>query len=245
MTVHLKIATHAIATHVDRRRCAYDRVVPFDANRIRANERRVPVVRDYAPLWIDVAVEHGFNCLEEVGAVLRCLESNDIGAEQAFEQLPSPRTDSKNLPVWPGNVPEGHDRVPRTVVPNHPWNEREVVVVDEHHRSVTSDFIAHGCREPPVHNAVIVEITGPKDRLHVYVMAERPESFVGKAIVVTSILVTGDRDLPQAVGWIGGGHVLPAAIVDTVHVGVPGGVCHPHSRTRFHEGLHGGHQSAA
>ena len=205
----------------------------------------MPVVRDHAPLRIDVAVEHGFDGLEEVGAVLRCLESDDIGAEQALDQLPSPRTDSQDSPVWPGNVPEGHDRVPRAVVPNHPGHEREVVVVDEHHRGVASDFIAHGCREPPVHHAVIVEITGPKDRLHVYVMAQRPESFVGKAIVVAAVLIAGDRNVPQAVGRIGGRRVPPAAIVDTVHVGVPGGVCHPDSRARFHEGLHGGHQSAA
>ena len=85
-------------------------------------------------LAVDARLEQPVDGVEEVVAVELRVEAEDAAAEQAVEQLLAPRADREGLRVGPGNVPEGDDRRVGQALADHPRQQREVVVLDQHHR---------------------------------------------------------------------------------------------------------------
>ena len=57
------------------------------------------------------------------------MEANQVGAQQAIEQFPLPRTDGEGLGIGPGNMPEDGDARVRTLPFENPGQRREVTLV--------------------------------------------------------------------------------------------------------------------
>ena len=89
-------------------------------------------------------------------------------------------------------MPEDCHASIRPLFLDHPRQQREVIVLDEHHRfRDIFDFLEHGGHELAVHLLVVLPIGSPKKRTGVRDVAKGPESFVGKAVVITFLFLFG------------------------------------------------------
>jgi hypothetical protein len=76
-----------------------------------------------------------------------------------------------------------------TIASQHPGYEREVVVLHQDNRLVTSDFLGDGVGKPPVDALVTYPIAPSKNRCGKRRVTERPKALVGKAVVVRPLLL--------------------------------------------------------
>jgi hypothetical protein len=85
-------------------------------------------------LAIDARLEEAVHALQEVVHVELRVEAHDVAAEQSIEELVAPRADGKCLGIGPRDVPERDDRGLGQALADHARQEREVIVLHEHHR---------------------------------------------------------------------------------------------------------------
>src|SRR5687768_15973579 len=104
-----------------------------------------------------------------------------------------------------------------------------MIVLHQYEGRGAFGFLADGCGEAFIREPVHTEVGGSEHRLNVHRMSERPESLVGKAVVVAAVLALWEPYIAETVLRVGGRHVQSTAIVDKRSVGVPSTVCHPYS----------------
>ena len=107
----------------------------------------------------------------------------------------------------PRNVPEGQNRCPGQALADQPWGEGEVIVLHEDDRIISIHLVAHGFRETQIHATVMLEVVASKPWARMRQVAQGPEALVGKAVVVSSLLVFGEPHPPDRVG------LFPAGLV--------------------------------
>ena len=186
---------------------------------------------------IDPAFDEPVDGVEEVVAVKARVKAEDRAAQQTFEQQLFPRADAERFCVRPGNVPERDDRCIGQQVANHARRQREVIVLDEHHRVVGPRFVRHGFGEPPIDLLIIVPIFFAKDRWDEHDVAQRPESFVGQAEVVAVLFLIGQPDSAEFVRGRIGRDIDARVRVDRVAVGRAPAVGDPRAAAGAHDGL--------
>ena len=87
-------------------------------------------------------------------------------------------------------------------------------------------------------------VAGPKHRPHVRDVAQRPQAFVGEAVVVALLLRLGQPDPPQGVARRPGRHLHTIVLVDDIAVGGAAALRDPGAGAGSHHRLHRGHQPA-
>ena len=127
---------------------------------------------------------------------------------------------------------------------DHPRQQREVVVLHQHDRIVGARLGDDRVGEPPVDGAIVLEVARSERRAHVRVVAERPQSLVGKAAVVAGLLVGAEPDAPQPVRRRLGRNVDAIVGIDGLAVGRAAAVRDPGARARTHHRLQRGHEAA-
>ena len=189
---------------------------------------------------LQVAI-HGF---DEVLAVEARVKTEDRAAQHALQDLAPPWADAERLGVGPGDVPEGQDGGLRQLLADHRRQQREVVVLHQHHRVGAACLGHHRVGKALVDGAVGFPVGFSEHRSHMSDMAERPHALVGEAVVVALLLFRGQPDAAQPVVIVPRRHAHPVGAVHDVPVGTAAAVCHPGARAGPHDRLHGRDQAA-
>src|SRR6185503_3674395 len=172
-----------------------------DADRIGTNLRVPAAMPDHAGVAIDLGAKDQLNGLEKIRTVRRRLEAGDIAAQQTFEHLSSPGTDTKHVERWPRDMPEHHDRAEWKAMAQLARREGKVIVLHEQERRRARGLVRNRSSEPDVGGRVAPEIARSKYRLHTQGRSERPQPFIREAVVIPAILRLGQADVTQPIAW--------------------------------------------
>ena len=121
------------------------------------------------------------------------MEADEVGAEQALDDLGAPRHLHEQLDRRKRNVQEESDGEVGPQHPQHLRHQLQLVVLNPHRRAVGG-----GARrrlgEPPVDVDVAVPPLAVVDRLDDDVVVQRPQRGVGEALVVLGDVLGGQAD---------------------------------------------------
>ncbi|MCR4414716.1 MAG: hypothetical protein NUV77_20055 [Thermoguttaceae bacterium] len=195
-------------------------------------------------LHVDLRLDRAVHGVQEVVAVVLDVERQEVVAQQAVQDFVLPRADAERLAIGPGDVPELGDHEVVAGILEHPRQQGEVVVLDEHHRRFAADLVEHRGGELPVDLDVLLPIGAVEPRPGIGDVAQRPEGLVGEPVVVALLLGLGEPDAPEGVrgAFRGNGHAV--LFVDDGLVGVAAAVGHPGAAADPHHGIQGGRQAA-
>ncbi len=208
------------------------------ADRKRPHVRHVAVPAGGELLPVDLRLERAIDGLEEIVAVRLRVKPDQVGAEQPVEDVALPGADAERLGIRPRNVPEDADARVRPRLLDHPRQEREVIVLHEHHRARRAlDLLDHGFGELPVRFAIARPVGLAEQGPRVRDVAERPHALVGEAVVVAFFFLGRQPDAAQRVLGVVGRHAEAIPVVDPLAVGVAGTVRDPRARARPQHGL--------
>ena len=217
---------------------------PMDRDRIRLDQRGVALVRDQRMLVLDAGLQEAIHRFDEVLAVIAGLEPHDGTTQQPFEDFGFPRADTERFGVGPGDVPEGDDRRLRQAFADQRRQQREVVVLHQHHRVGRIRLGDHRVGKAFVDFAIALPVGFAENRPHMRDMAQRPQPLVGKAVVVALLFFLGQPDPAQRVAGRLGRHRHMAAPVRGGAVGRAAAVRDPGAGAGPHHRLDRGHQAA-
>ena len=124
------------------------------------------------------------------------LEADQVGAEQALEDLAAPRQLLEELGRREGDVQEEADPQVRAQLAQHRRHQLHLVVVHPHGRALGGG-LGRPLGEPPVDRGVGVPPLAVELRLGDDVVVERPQGRVGEALVVVLDLRGGHRHRDQ------------------------------------------------
>ena len=206
--------------------------------------RAAAAADDGERLAVDARLDEAVDALEEIVDVELRVKAQDVAAEQAVQQFDAPRADGERLGIGPGNVPEGDDRGLRQALADHPRQEREVIVLHQHHRVIAVRLLDHGVGELRVDRAVLLPVGGAKRRPHVRDVAQRPQAFVGEAFVVAGDFLLGQPHAADAVGRLLGRDADAIVLVDGLAIGAAAAVRDPGARAGAHDRLERGDEAA-
>ena len=134
------------------------------------------------------------------------VKSHQIRSQQAIHQFALPRANPKRLGIRPGNMPENRYSGIRPLLFDHSRQQREVVILHQNHRLFgVLHFFEQGIGELTVDGLILFPIVGSKDRTRVRDMTERPDSFIGEAVVISFLFFLGEPNSPQRVLGSSGG----------------------------------------
>ena len=217
---------------------------PFDRDRVAVHRGRLAAEGDRERFAVDARFQLPVDRVEEIVAVKLRVETEDAAAEQAVEQLDAPRADRERLRVGPGNVPERDDGGVRQALADHPRQQREMVVLHQHHRVLRLGFGDDRVREPRVDVAVVLEIARAERGAHVRDVTQRPQALVGEAVVIPALFLGREPDAPDLVERLPGRHRHAVVAIDGLAVGAAAAVRDPGPRARAHHGLERGDEAA-
>ena len=115
-------------------------------------------------------------------------------------------------------MPERDDRGSREALTDELGRQREVVILHEDDRILRVDLGAHGVDELAVHLLVVLPVLGAEGGARVRKMAERPETFVGEAVIVALLFGGAEPHAAKPVGLFAGGHADPPGLIRGVPI---------------------------
>ena len=203
----------------------------------------MPIDREVLP--IDARFQRAVHRFQEVVAMRLNVESDQIRSQHAVQQFALPRANPEGFRIGPRNVPEdGHARI-RPAILDHPRQQCEVIILDQHDGLV---FAAHLVQqdggELAVHGAVLLPIDAAEDRPRVRDVAERPDPLVGETKIEAGFLFLAEPDAAQRVLGMVRRHAQPAAIVGGLLVRAAGGLGDPGPVASPQHGFQRGYQAA-
>ena len=162
----------------------------FDADRERLDGGEVIIALDGEVLPIDARLEDAVYGIEEIVAVTANMEADEIRTKEAIEQFALPRADFKRLRCGPGDVPEDCDARLGEAIFQHPRQQGKMIVLNKDHGILfAGDFLDESVGKLLVDCVVVFPIRSAKDGAGVGDVAERPETFIGKSVIVASFLL--------------------------------------------------------
>src|ERR1017187_6977727 len=100
------------------------------------------------------------------------------------------RADFKRLRCGPGDVPEDCDARLGEAIFQHPRQQGKMIVLNKDHGILfAGDFLDESVGKLLVDCVVVFPIRSAKDGAGVGDVAERPETFIGKSVIVASFLL--------------------------------------------------------
>ncbi|OQA40879.1 MAG: hypothetical protein BWY49_00630 [Candidatus Omnitrophica bacterium ADurb.Bin314] len=165
------------------------------------------------------------------------METDEITSEHPLENLFLPRADPERLGVGPRDMPKKGDLRVGPFFLNHPRQQREVIVLNEKHRWLIPKLLQKGVRKFPINLLIVVPVLDPENGANMADMAERPEPFVGKTIVVAFLFFRSEPHPFQREGRLPGRDPDLIALIHHLAVGVPRTVSKPKSSSRLHHGI--------
>ena len=96
----------------------------------------------------DSGFQNRVDGLQKIVAVSLCVKADQIGSEQAVEELALPGADAESFRIGPRNMPEDRDASVGTSLFDHPRQKREMIVLHEQEGMLRIlQFIEHGSGE--------------------------------------------------------------------------------------------------
>ena len=172
------------------------------------------------------------------------MEAEDRRAEHAVEHLLAPGQDAEGLGVRPRNVPEGDDGGAWQALAHHARQEREVVVLHQDDRVLGVRLVGDDLGEAAVHLLVVLPVGRAEHRPRMRDMAERPEAFVGEAVVVALLFFRRQPYAAYAVCRPLRRHHHVVVLVDCLAIGRARAVRDPGAGAGAHDRLERRHQAA-
>ncbi len=177
----------------------------------RLHRRHVLAPGDREALPVDAGLDGALHRVQEVVAVVLGVEADEVGAQHAQEQLVLPRADREGLEVRPRDVPEDRGARVRALALDEPGQQREVIVLDQHHRRLGArDLLQHRGGELLVDRPVVRPVLRAELGPVVHDVAERPQPLVGEAVVVSRLLLRREPDALEREARVVGGHAETA-----------------------------------
>ena len=133
---------------------------------------------------------------QEVAGVGGALEADQVGSEQALDDVPAPGQLREDLQRREGNVVEEADLQVRAVLAQHLRDQLQLVVLDPH-RGALGGHGGGGVGEPAVDGPVGVPPGAVELRRRNDVVIERPQGGVGEALVIQLHLGGAQRHRQQ------------------------------------------------
>src|SRR5690348_2397863 len=100
-----------------------------------------------------------------------------------------------------------------------------MVVLNEQDRVLRSlHFLQDGPGKLAVHLLIVLPIAGPEERTRVRDVAQRPETFVGEAVVIAFFFFLAEPYTPQRVLWLIRGNGEAIMLVHSFAISVPASV---------------------
>ena len=136
---------------------------------------------------------------------------------------------------------DGHTRVrPRRL--DEPRRQREVVILHKDNGLGTAlHLLQQRSRKLLVHTLVPLPVRSAEDGPGVRNMTERPQTLIGKAVVVACLLLAREPHPAQCVAGIARRHAEAIELVDVQGVLAAAAVRHPHAVTGPQHRLDGRH----
>ena len=173
---------------------------PLDGDGIRRHPAHMALQGHRHVLVIDLAFHEAIHRVQKILAVIAGVKSQDVRRQHVQQHLALPRTHAEGLGVRPGDVPEQCNRRLGYFLADQLRQQREMEILDQNHRAVGVRFRRHHLGELGVHLFVGAPVAGAKRRPHVGQMAQRPQPFIGKSVVVALFLFFGEPHPAQGVG---------------------------------------------
>ncbi len=196
-------------------------------------------------LVVDARLERAIDGVEKVVAVILDVKAEQIVAEQPVQDVLAPRADAERLAVRPRNVPElAHRHVgPRFL--HEARQQREVIVLHEHHRAIVAHFLDHRIGEAAVDAHVLLPVGLVELRPRVGDVTQRPQRVVGAAVVVALLFFgrSATRGASVYDGRSGGTRTRPRAIGGFA-IGAAAAVRDPGAAAGAHHRIERGDQAA-
>ncbi len=175
------------------------------------------------------------------------MKADDAAAQKTGQELAMPWADAEALGTGPRDVPEGDDHRLGQTLSDQRGGEREVIVLHQHDRIFGLGLGADRIGKALVHVAILLEVMTTKLGPGMRQMAERPQSLVGKAVVVAALFVFAQPDPAQPVAVLfltAGRYAQPAFSVGGLAISAATAMCDPDARAGAHHRLDRGHQAA-
>ena len=195
-------------------------------------------------LVVDARLERAIHGVQEIVAVILDMKPEQIVAEQAVQDVLLPRTDAEGLAVGPRDVPELAHRDVGARVLDEARQQREVIILHEHHGPVVADFVDHGIGETAIHAHVLMPVHVVELRPRIRDMAQRPQRVVGTPVVVALLLFFGEPHATQVVRRPVRRHAKAPARIGGLPVGAAAAVRDPGPANRAHHRIERGHEAA-
>ena len=193
---------------------------------------------------IDPGFHQAVGRIQEVVAVVLNVKPDQIAAQHPFQDFLLVGADRKDLRIGPGDVPEQGDGRIRAFLLDHLRQEREVIVLDEDERFVRRQLFEKALGEFFIDLPVHLPVGLPEDRPRVGDMTQRPQSLVGKPVVIPFLFLLGQPDPFEDVPLIPGRDPELVPGVDKPPIGVSAAVCHPGPSAGPHDGIDRRHHPA-
>ena len=203
----------------------------------------VAVHRELLP--VDAGFQRPVHRFQKVVAMRLHMESDQVGAQQAVQQLPLPGADSKGLRIRPGNVPENRDARIGTLLLDHARQQREVIVLNQHHRILFSlDLLQQRVRELPIHGFVEFPVFGAESRASVGDVAERPQALICESQIEPLFFFLGQPQPAKSVLRMVGRNTNAIVLIHGFAVRIAGSLRDPGAVAGAQNRLKRGHQAA-
>ena len=239
-----KLLPDGVPAVLDRGLCRQRGRRPLDRDRIRPDHGLTAAERDGGLLAIDPALHETISRLEEVVAVELRMKAENRAAQQSIHDLLAPGADAERLGVRPGDVPERQDGGAGQPLAYHPRQKRKVIVVNEHDRVFVRRLLDDRIGEALVDRHVLLPVLLAEGRAHEGDMAQRPEPFVRKSIVVALLLLLAQPDASQRVGRVVRRDADVIALIDRLPIGRTAAMGDPRAAARAHDRFEGRHKAA-
>jgi hypothetical protein len=222
----------AAATSADRAR---GMVCVVDADGDVADDGQRLVAGDLEPIRVHVRFDVAVDRVQEILAVVPDVEPEEVVTQESVEQFLPPGEDATDLPVRPRDVPKLRDNQLRVCRLEHPGEQAEVIVLNEHERRLVAGLREHDVGEQSVHLPISVPVLGAEDRWRERDVAERPQALVRQTVVESLLLFFAQPDPPERVRRVVRRDTNPVPFVHHVAIRVPAPVCDPGSAARLHQ----------
>ena len=141
-------------------------------------------------------------------------------------------------------MPESDDGGLGQCLADHARQQGKVVILHQHHRVVAVRFLDNCIGKALVDLDILLPVAVSEHRPNVGNMAQRPETFVGKAVIVALLLFLRKPDPAQVVLRVVGRHPHPVVAINCLSVGGAAAVGDPGSGTGPHDRLYSCNQAA-
>jgi len=160
----------------------------------------VPLPAHREPVPLRNSLQRAVHGFQKIVAVRLNVKSDQVRPQQPVHELTLPGANAKHFRVRPRNVPENRDaRIgPRLLY--HPREQCEVIILRQQNRRFRPlHFLQDRVGKPPVDFLILQPVFRPENRPRMRDVAERPQPFVRKSLVVAFIFFIAEPHAAQRV----------------------------------------------